>query len=89
MNQESPGVPRYPLSSKGARGKLPIGKTPAMLPSERRRWERLVADPSLVRTAVEEALRFDANPWFGMPRRVEQHIEVAETPLPREFPVRW
>ncbi|MFE2037417.1 hypothetical protein ACFXBB_30020 [Streptomyces scopuliridis] len=89
MNQESPGVPRYPLSAEGARGKLPIGRTPAVLPSERRRWERLVAGPSLVRTAVEEALRFDADPGFGMPRHVEQDIEVAETPLPRELPVRW
>ncbi|WP_326810000.1 cytochrome P450 [Streptomyces scopuliridis] len=60
-----------------------IGKMLAMLLSERRRWERLVADPSLVRTAVEEALRFDANPGFGMPRYVEQNIEVAETLLPR------
>ncbi|MEU3186013.1 cytochrome P450 [Streptomyces sp. NPDC006923] len=60
-----------------------IGKMMAMLLADRERWQRLVADRSLVRTAVEEALRFDANPGFGMPRYVNEDIEVAGTVLPR------
>lgn len=60
-----------------------IGKMMAMLLSDRTRWERLVADPSLARTAVEECLRHDANPGFGIPRYVGEDIEVAGTVLPR------
>ncbi len=60
-----------------------IGKMVALLLADRRRWERLVADRSLVRTAVEEVLRFDANPGFGMPRYVTEDTEVAGTVLPR------
>ncbi|PNE40278.1 cytochrome P450 [Streptomyces noursei] len=60
-----------------------IGKMLAMLLADRRRWERLVADRSLVRTAVEEVLRFDANSGFGMPRYVTEDIEVAGTVLAR------
>ncbi|RAJ67152.1 cytochrome P450 [Streptomyces sp. Amel2xB2] len=60
-----------------------IGKMTAMLLADRTRWERLVADPSLVRTAVEEALRFDANPGFGMPRYVKEDVEVAGAEVPR------
>src|SRR4051794_3396827 len=41
-----------------------IGKTAAMLLADRSRWEALLADPSLVRTAVEETLRMDANSGF-------------------------
>jgi cytochrome P450 len=54
-----------------------IGKMVAMLLSPRERWERLVADRSLVRTAVEEALRFDANAGFGMPRFIPDDAEIA------------
>ncbi|MDR7304345.1 cytochrome P450 [Haloactinomyces albus] len=60
-----------------------IGKMVAMLLADRRRWEQLLADRSLVRTAVEEALRFDANPGFGMPRYITEEAEVADTRLPR------
>ncbi|WAP59797.1 cytochrome P450 [Streptomyces sp. S465] len=60
-----------------------IGKMLAMLLADRRHWERLLADRSLVRTAVEEALRFDANPGFGMPRYIGEDTEVADTVLPR------
>lgn len=56
-----------------------IGKMIAMLLSQRRRWEQLVADPSLVRSAVEETLRFDANLGFGMPRYVTEQVEIAGT----------
>jgi cytochrome P450 len=59
-----------------------IAKMVAMLLSDRRRWERLLADPSLVRTAVEEVLRLDTNAGFGMVRYLDEDIEVADTPLP-------
>ncbi|TDC07767.1 cytochrome P450 [Nonomuraea longispora] len=60
-----------------------IGKMVAMLLADRRRWERLLADPSLVRSAVEEALRFDANPGFGMPRYLGEEVEIAGAVIPR------
>jgi cytochrome P450 len=60
-----------------------IGKMMGLLLAERGRWERLVADPSLVRSAVEEVLRFDANPGIGMPRYLSEPAEVAGTVLPR------
>ncbi|WP_433513245.1 cytochrome P450 [Nonomuraea sp. CA-143628] len=59
-----------------------IGKMVAMLLADRRQWERLLADPSLIRSAVEEILRFDANPGFGMPRYLTEEVEVASTTLP-------
>ncbi|MEV0698915.1 cytochrome P450 [Saccharopolyspora sp. NPDC050389] len=58
-----------------------IGKMVAMLLADRTRWERLLADRTLVRTAVEEALRFDANPGFGMPRYIGEDAEVADIRL--------
>jgi cytochrome P450 len=60
-----------------------IGKMVAMLLADRRRWEQLLADRSLVRSAVEEALRFDANLGFGMPRYLDEDVEIAGTRLPR------
>ncbi|MFJ1767805.1 cytochrome P450 [Amycolatopsis sp. NPDC088138] len=60
-----------------------IGKMLGLLLSDRRRWEHLLADPSLVRTAVEEALRFDANPGIGMPRYLGEEVEVGGEVLPR------
>jgi cytochrome P450 len=53
-----------------------------MLLAERGRWEQLLAEPALVRTTVEEALRFDANPGFGMPRYISAEIEVGGRVLP-------
>jgi cytochrome P450 len=54
-----------------------IGKMVAMLLADRTRWERLLADPSLVRTAVEEVLRFDANlGGFGIRRYVSEDIDI-------------
>ena len=38
-----------------------------------------MADRSLVRPAVEEVLRFDANPGFGMPRYIAEDIRIADT----------
>lgn len=59
-----------------------IAKMVAMLLADRRRWEELLADRSLVRTAVEEALRFDANAGFGMLRYFTEDVEIAGTVLP-------
>ncbi|MFE9751202.1 cytochrome P450 [Saccharothrix saharensis] len=60
-----------------------IGKMVGMLLADRTRWEALLADPSLVRTAVEEALRADANPGFGIPRYITEDAEVGGTVIPR------
>ncbi|WP_112263850.1 cytochrome P450 [Lentzea terrae] len=60
-----------------------ITKMVAMLLSDRTRWESLLADPSLVRTAVEEALRLDANAGVGMARYLTEDVEIAGTVLPR------
>lgn len=59
-----------------------IGKMVAMLLADRRRWERLRADDSLVAPGVEEALRFDANFGFGIPRYLSEPIDVAGATLP-------
>lgn len=59
-----------------------IGKMVAMLLSDRRRWEQLLAEPSLVRTAVEESLRFDANAGFGLPRFITEELELSGTKVP-------
>jgi cytochrome P450 len=58
-----------------------IAKMVAMLLDDRSRWEQLVADPSLVRTAVEETLRLDTNSGFGMIRYLDEDVEVAGTRL--------
>jgi cytochrome P450 len=60
-----------------------IGKMVAMLLGDRRRWEQLLADPSLVRTAVEETLRLDTNSGFGMIRYLAEDVEVAGGQLAR------
>ncbi|MGV9778411.1 cytochrome P450 [Streptosporangium sp. NPDC003464] len=60
-----------------------IGKMVSMLLADRSRWERLLADPSLIRTAVEETLRLDANSGFGLPRYLREQTEVSGTVLPR------
>jgi len=59
-----------------------IGKMVALLLAEPDRWAQLRADPGLVRTAVEEVLRFDSNPGFGMPRYLSAEVEVADRTLP-------
>lgn len=59
-----------------------ITKMVAMLLSDRSRWEQLLADPSLVRTAVEEALRLDANAGVGMARYLTEEIEIGGVVLP-------
>ncbi|WP_432888727.1 cytochrome P450 [Kribbella sp. CA-245084] len=59
-----------------------IGKMMAMLLADRGRWEQLLADPGLVRTAVEETLRYDANAGFGMVRYVSEEVELPDGVLP-------
>ncbi|AXX30284.1 cytochrome P450 [Actinosynnema pretiosum subsp. pretiosum] len=59
-----------------------IAKMVAMLLADREGWERLVAEPALVRPAVEEALRLDPNPGFGMVRYLDAELAVAGTVLP-------
>ncbi len=54
-----------------------IGKMMAMLLADRSRWEALLADPKLVRSAVEESLRLDVNAGFGMIRYIDQEIAIA------------
>ncbi|GAB2809728.1 cytochrome P450 [Streptomyces daliensis] len=60
-----------------------IGKMVSMLLADRTRWERLLADPSLVRNAVEESLRFDANLGFGLRRYLTEDVEVGGEVLPQ------
>ncbi len=59
-----------------------IAKMTAMLLADRSRWEQLLADSSLVRTAVEETLRADANAGVGMQRYLTEEFEVGGTVLP-------
>ncbi|MEU6250358.1 cytochrome P450 [Glycomyces sp. NPDC047010] len=53
-----------------------IGKMAAMLLADRTRWEALLADPKLIRSAVEESLRMDVNAGFGMVRYIDEEFEV-------------
>ncbi|WP_181772434.1 cytochrome P450 [Amycolatopsis pittospori] len=59
-----------------------IAKMIAMLLEDRSRWEALLADRSLIRTAVEESLRMDANAGIGMSRYLTEDFEVGGTTLP-------
>ncbi|MDA2806785.1 cytochrome P450 [Nocardiopsis suaedae] len=59
-----------------------IGKMVAMLLSDRGRWERLLEERRLVRTAVEEALRFDANSGIGLPRFITEDTEIGGETVP-------
>ncbi|MFE2941290.1 cytochrome P450 [Streptomyces sp. NPDC059255] len=60
-----------------------IGKMAAMLLGDRRLWEQLLADRSLVRSAVEEALRLDASGGLGLPRYITEDTEVGGALVPR------
>ncbi|MFK0021169.1 cytochrome P450 [Streptomyces sp. NPDC090798] len=60
-----------------------IGKMIAVLLADRTRWEGLLANPSLVRTAVDEVLRSDANlGGFGARRYLTEDFEVGGAVLP-------
>ncbi|MFJ4659036.1 cytochrome P450 [Nocardia sp. NPDC088792] len=52
-----------------------ITKMVAILLADRSRWETLLVDRSLIRTAVEEVLRFDL-PRFGIPRYIGEDADV-------------
>lgn len=55
----------------------------AHLLSDRRRWEKLLANPTLIRPAVEESLRFDPNGAnFGMPRYTHEDTELSGGVVP-------
>lgn len=55
-----------------------IAMMAAHLLSDRGRWERLTEDPSLIRSAVEEVLRFDpSGGGFGMLRYAHEDIKVS------------
>jgi cytochrome P450 len=54
-----------------------ISKMVAMLMADRTRWEALLADRSLIRGAVEEVLRMDANAGFGIPRFITEDVELS------------
>ncbi|MEV4800610.1 cytochrome P450 [Nonomuraea sp. NPDC049421] len=60
-----------------------IGKMVAMLLADRSRWERLLDEPALIRTTVEESLRMDANSGFGLPRYLPVESEVGGEVLPK------
>ncbi|MFD0019846.1 cytochrome P450 [Streptomyces sp. NPDC058382] len=61
-----------------------IAMMTAHLLSDRSRWERLVEDRSLIRSAVEELLRFDPNgSGFGMLRYAHEDIELSGGTVPR------
>jgi len=60
-----------------------IGKMVAMLLADRTRWERLLENPSLVRSTVEEALRFDVNGGFGLRRHLTEDVEIGGEVLPQ------
>ncbi|MFF4906396.1 cytochrome P450 [Streptomyces sp. NPDC001260] len=48
----------------------------AVLLADRERWERLLGDRSLIRSAVEEVLRYEPHTGFGMLRYVHEDTEV-------------
>ncbi|MEV6491099.1 cytochrome P450, partial [Actinoplanes sp. NPDC051633] len=59
-----------------------IGKMVAMLLADRRRWEALLADRTLIPAAVEEAVRFDANGGVGLPRYISEDIVLGGEKVP-------
>ena len=58
-----------------------IGSMLHYLLSERARWERLLADRSLIANVIEETLRCDP-PLYWVPRRTGTDVEVAGTSIP-------
>jgi cytochrome P450 len=58
-----------------------IGSMFHYLLSEPSRWDRLVADRSLIPNVIEETLRMDP-PLYWVPRRAARDVEVAGYPIP-------
>ncbi|HEY0803724.1 MAG TPA: cytochrome P450 [Pseudonocardiaceae bacterium] len=54
-----------------------ISKMVAMLLADRTRWAALLADRAMIRAAVEEILRMDANAGFGIPRFITEDVELS------------
>lgn len=59
-----------------------LGKMFTQLLAVRSRWEALLADPILVRTAVEETLRMDAMSGIGLPRYLTEDVTIGGETLP-------
>ncbi len=57
-----------------------IGNGLALLLGDRRHWQRLLDDRSLVRSAVEEIVRYES-PVARQPRRVTQPVELGDVAL--------
>ena len=57
-----------------------IGNGVALLLGERRQWQRLVDDRSLVRPAIEEVIRYES-PVARQPRRVTQAVQMGDAAL--------
>jgi cytochrome P450 len=50
------------------------------------RWERVVAEPALIATAVEESLRFDP-PVLGLCRTNDEDAEIGDVTIPADSKV--
>lgn len=59
-----------------------IGNGVTALLTHRAQWERLLADPTLLDTCVEELIRFDA-PLQLFERTATEDVEIAGFPVPR------
>ncbi|MFJ2196535.1 cytochrome P450 [Streptomyces violaceusniger] len=60
-----------------------LGKLVPVLLDDRSRWQRLLDDRSLIRSAVEELLRFDVNRGPGMPRYLTEDMELGGEVIPK------
>ena len=57
-----------------------IGNGLALLLGDRRNWQRLLDDRSLVRPAIEEVVRYES-PVARQPRRVTQPVRLGDVSL--------
>jgi cytochrome P450 len=57
-----------------------IGNGLALLLGDRAQWQRLVDDRSLVRSAIEEVIRYES-PVARQPRRVTQAVQMGDVAL--------
>lgn len=59
-----------------------IGKMMATMLADCSRFRQVADDPSIVAEAVEEVLRFDTNPSFGLPRFISEDMTLGEQHIP-------
>lgn len=59
-----------------------IGKMTAMLLADRRRFEQIVNDASIIPSAVDEVLRCDTNPSIGVPRFISEDTDLGGHQIP-------